>query len=333
MAIHIPRRDFITLLGGSVAAAWPLAARAQKSEGTRRVGFFIGLGDDTEARARFAAFREGLAALGWSEGRNVEIVARFGTADPDRNRAAVAEIIALAPDVVVTSNPASVAALMKAARTIPIVFTMQSDPVAAGFAESMARPGGNATGFAHFERATVTKWLELLRQIAPGTIRVAFVLDPEDLFGAQYLRALDAPASSLGIQLASVSLGDAAEFERAVAAFAREPNGGLIVPPSAGTGARRAAIIGLAAKHRLPSIYAFRYHAVEGGLISYGPDVFDLYRRPASYVDRILKGAKPADLPIQLPTKYELVINLKTAKALGLDVPLQLQQLADEVIE
>jgi putative tryptophan/tyrosine transport system substrate-binding protein len=308
-------------------ATFSLARRGPSTHET------AGLGDDTEARARFAAFREGLAALGWSEGRNVEIVARFGTADPDRNRAAVAEIIALAPDVVVTSNPASVAALMKAARTIPIVFTMQSDPVAAGFSESMARPGGNATGFAHFEQATVTKWLELLRQIAPGMIRVAFVLDPEDLFGPQYLRALDAPASSLGIQLTSVSLGDAAEFERAVAAFAREPNGGLIVPPSAGTGARRAAIIGLAAKHRLPAIYAFRYHAVEGGLISYGPDVFDLYRRPASYVDRIFKGAKPADLPIQLPTKYELVINLKTAKALGLDVPLQLQQLADEVIE
>jgi putative tryptophan/tyrosine transport system substrate-binding protein len=328
--LDLRRRELIALLGGA-AAAWPLAARAQRAERTRRIGF--GLDDDTEARARFAAFRQGLAALGWSEGRNVEIVARFGTADSERNRAAVAEIIALAPDVVVTSNPASVASLMKAARTISIVFTMQSDPVAAGFAESMARPGGNATGFAHFEQATVTKWLELLRQIATGVIRVAFVLDPKDLFGAQYLRALDAPASALGIQLTSVSLGDSAEFEQAVAAFARERNGGLIVPPSAATGARHAAIIGLAAKHHLPAIYAFRYHAVLGGLISYGPDVFDLYRRPASYVDRIFKGATPAELPIQLPTKYELVINLKTAKALGLDVPLQLQQLADEVIE
>jgi len=213
------------------------------------------------------------------------------------------------------------------------VFTMQSDPVAAGFAESLARPGGNATGFAHFEQATVTKWLELLRQVAPSISRVAFMLDPEDIFGAQYLRALAAPASSLGIQLASVSVGNAVEFELAIEAFAREPSGGLIVPPSAGTAAKRATIIGLAAKHRLPAIYAFRYHAVQGGLMSYGPDIFDLYRRPASYVDRILKGAKAAELPIQFPTKYELVVNLKTAKALGLEVPVHLQQLADEVIE
>jgi putative tryptophan/tyrosine transport system substrate-binding protein len=328
----VNRREFISLLGGA-AAAWPLAARAQQAERMRRVGFLIGIGDDAEARARLAAFQHGLAALGWIEGRNVEIVARFGGADPERNRAHVAEMIALAPDIVVTSNPASIAALIKAARTIPIVFTMQSDPVAAGFAKSLARPGGNATGFAHFEQATVTKWLELLRQVAPGVIRVAFALDPEDIFAAQYLRALAAPASSLGIQLTSVSVGDAVEFELAIEAFARAPNGGLIVPPSAGTAAKRATIIGLAAKHRLPAIYAFRYHAVQGGLMSYGPDIFDLYRRPASYVDRILKGAKAAELPIQFPTKYELVVNLKTAKALGLEVPVQLQQLADEVIE
>ncbi len=332
MTAFIGRRAFITLLGG-VAVAWPLAARAQQPERMRRIGFLIGIGDDAEARARFAAFRQGLAALGWIEGRNVEIIARFGGADPERNRAHVAEMIALAPDIVVTSNPASVAALIKAARTIPIVFTMQSDPVAAGFAESLARPGGNATGFAHFEQATVTKWLELLRQVAPSISRVAFMLDPEDIFGAQYLRALAAPASSLGIQLASVSVGNAVEFELAIEAFAREPSGGLIVPPSAGTAAKRATIIGLAAKHRLPAIYAFRYHAVQGGLMSYGPDIFDLYRRPASYVDRILKGAKAAELPIQFPTKYELVVNLKTAKALGLEVPVHLQQLADEVIE
>jgi putative ABC transport system substrate-binding protein len=299
----------------------------------RRIGFLVGADDDAEARARFGALQQGLAALGWVEGRNLEFIARFGGADPERNRAHVAEIIALAPDVVVSSNPATIAALIKAARTIPIVFTMQSDPVAAGFAESLARPGGNATGFAHFEQATVTKWLELLRQVVPGIMRVAFVLDPEDIFAARYLRALDAPASSLGIQLSSISIGDAAEFALAIEAFARAPDGGLIVPPSAGTGAKRATIIALAAKHRLPAIYAFRYLAVAGGLMSYGPDVLELFRRPASYVDRILKGAKPAELPIQLPTKYDWVINLKTAKALGVEVPVHLQQLADEVIE
>src|SRR5215831_11322458 len=313
--LDLRRREFITLLG-STAAAWPLAAPAQQVERMRRIAFLIGLGDDAEARARFAAFRQGLAEIGWIEGRNVEIVARFGGADPERNRAHVAEMVALAPDIVVTSNPASIAALIKAARTIPIVFTMQSDPVAAGFAETLARPGGNATGFAHFEQATVTKWLELLRQIAPSINRVAFLLDPEDIFGAQYLRALDAPASSLGIQLRSVSIGDAVEFELAIEAFARAPNGGLIVPPSAGTGAKRAAIIGLAGKHRLPAIYAFRYLAMQGGLMSYGPDIFDLFRRPASYDDRILKGATPAELPIQFQTKYEPMINLKTAKVL-----------------
>jgi putative ABC transport system substrate-binding protein len=318
---------------GKLHRTTKIRSRARRRGGVAARGARAGIGDDAEARARFAAFRQGLEALGWIEGRNVEIVARFGGADPERNRAHVAEMVAFAPDIVVTSNPASIAALIKAARTIPIVFTMQSDPVAAGFAESLARPGGNATGFAHFEQATVTKWLELLRQIAPSINRVAFLLDPEDIFGAQYLRALDAPASSLGIQLRSVSIGDAVEFELAIEAFARAPDGGLIVPPSAGTAAKRGTIIGLAAKHRLPAIYAFRYHAVQGGLMSYGPDIFDLYRWPASYVDRILKGAKAAELPIQFPTKYELVINLKTAKALGLEVPVQLQQLADEVIE
>jgi putative ABC transport system substrate-binding protein len=330
--LDLRRREFITLLG-STAAAWPLAAPAQQVERMRRIAFLIGLGDDAEARARFAAFRQGLAEIGWIEGRNVEIVARFGGADPERNRAHVAEMIALAPDIVVTSNPASIAALIKTARTIPIVFTMQSDPVAAGFAASLARPGGNATGFAHFEQATATKWLELLRQVAPGVSRVALLLDPEDIFGARYLHALSAPASSLGIQLTNMSVGDASEFELAIEAFAGAPNGGLIVLPSAGTGAKRVTIIGLAAKHHLPAIYAFRYWAVQGGLMSYGPDTLDLYRRPASYVDRILKGATPAELPIQFPTKYELVINLRTAKALALDVPVQLQQLADEVIE
>jgi ABC-type uncharacterized transport system substrate-binding protein len=327
----VNRRRFITLLGG--AATWPLAAGAQQPGQMRRIAFVIGLDDDQEARARFGAFQQGLAALGWVEGRNIEIISRFGTADPDLNRNVVAELVKLAPDIIVTSNPASISALMKQTRTIPIVFTMQSDPVAAGFAESLARPGSNATGFAHFEQAMATKWLELLRAIAPGVSRVATVVDPQDPFIIQYAHAIEAAASSLAIQSARVSVGDAGEFEQAIATFARASSGGLIVPPSAGTGASRALIIRLAARHRLPAIYAFGYHVAQGGLISYGPDVLDLFRRPASYVDRILNGAKPAELPIQQPTKFELIINLKTAKALGLDVPFHLQQLADQVIE
>jgi putative tryptophan/tyrosine transport system substrate-binding protein len=327
------RRAFVSALG-TAALAWPLAARAQQPARMKRVAFVIGLDDHTEGRARFAAFRQGLEALGWTEGRNIEIVARFGTADPDRNRTVVAELLNLAPDVIVTSNTITVSALMRESRTIPIVLANMSDPVAQGFAESLARPGGNVTGFtSFFEGAIATKWLELLREIAPGMIRVAVLIDPQETTGPIFVSALEAATASLGIQLTTARVRDDAEIERAVEAFARVPNGGLIVPPGPRVATRRAVILKLAGRRRLPAIYGFPYIVREGGLMSYGPDVIDLYRRPASYVDRILKGAKPADLPIQQPTKFELVVNLKTAKALGLEVPLHLQQLADEVIE
>ena len=324
------RREFITLLGGA-AAVWPLAARAQQAT-MKRVGFLTGL-DDSEARERFAAFSQALAALGWIADRNVEIVARFGTADPGRNRAHVTEIIALAPDVIVASNPITIAASIRAAPTIPIVFTLQPDPIAEGFVASLARPGGNITGFTSVEPAMAGKWVELLKQVAPAIKRVALLDDPATPLAGLFARTFADAAAALAIESIILPVRDDAEIDRAIGDFARPPNGGLILPPSAGIGAKRAAIIALAARHRVPAIYAWRYLAVEGGLMSYGPDVLDLYRRPASYVDRILKGAKPADLPVQQPTKFELVINLKTAKALGLEVPVQLQQLADEVIE
>ena len=324
------RRDFITLLGG--AAAWPLAARAQQPARMKRVGFLTGL-DDSEARERFAAFSQALAALGWIADRNVEIVARFGTADPGRNRAYVTEIIALAPDVIVASNPITIAASIRAAPTIPTVFTLQPDPIAEGFVASLARPGGNITGFTSVEPAMAGKWVELLKQVAPAIKRVALLDDPATPLAGLFARTFADAAAALAIESIILPVRDDAEIDRAIDDFARQPTGGLILPPSAGIGAKRASIIALAARHRVPAIYAWRYLAVEGGLMSYGPDVLDLYRRPASYVDRILKGAKPADLPVQQPTKFELVINLKTAKALGLDVPVQLQQLADEVIE
>jgi putative ABC transport system substrate-binding protein len=299
----------------------------------RRVAWVIGLGDDAEARARFNAFRDELAALGWIERRNIEIIARFGTADPDRNQAAVTELLRLAPNAVVTSNPALVSALMNETRTIPIVFTLQPDPVAQGFAESLARPGGNATGFTSVEQAMAGKWLELLREVAPGINRVVMLVDPQEPGGNILARALGAAASSLGIQSTTAIVRDDAEIERSIYAFAREPYGGLIVPPSAGLGSRRVSILELAARHRLPAIYAYRYWVALGGLMSYGPDLLDLYRRPASYVDRILKGANPAELPIQQPTKFELVLNLKTAKALGLTIPESFLLRADEIIE
>jgi putative ABC transport system substrate-binding protein len=325
------RREATTLLGGA-AFAWPLAARAQQPARMKRVGFLTGL-DDSEARARFAAFSQALAALGWIADRNVEIVARFGTADPGRNRAQVTEVIALAPDVIVASNPISIAASIRAASTIPIVFTLQPDPIAEGFVASLARPGGNITGFTSVEPAMAGKWVELLKQVAPAIKRVALLDDPATPLAGLFARTFADAAAALAIESIILPVRDDAEIDRAIDDFARQPNGGLILPPSAGIGAKRASIIALAAKHRVPAIYAWRYLAVEGGLMSYGPDVLDLYRRPASYVDRILKGTKPADLPVQQPTKFELVINLKTAKALGLDVPVQLQQLADEVIE
>ena len=291
------RREFITLLGG--AATWPLAARAQEQERKKRIGWLDGTADDSETRARLTAFRQKLQALGWIEGRNLEIIARFAAADPNRNRTYVAELLGLTPDVIVSSNPPSISALMKETRTIPIVFPLISDPVALGFAASLARPGRNVTGFTHFEPATATKWLELLREIAPSVSRVATLVDPRNPTGNLYVHALEAAAASLSLPLTTAPAHDGAEIEQAIGAFARNSNGGLIFPPGPLQAVHRELIVKLAAQHRLPAVYPWRYMVVEGGLMSYGPDVPDMYRGAATYVDRILKGEKPADLPVQ----------------------------------
>ncbi|MGA9197366.1 MAG: ABC transporter substrate-binding protein [Pseudolabrys sp.] len=326
------RRDFITLLGGA-AVAWPFAARAQQDTRMRRIGALVGADDDLDTQTRIGAFRQGLQQLGWVDGQNVRIDVRAGSGDADRTRRYAEELVALAPDVIVTTGSAAVAPMLKATRTVPVVFTSVVDPVGAGFVNSLARPGGNATGFVLFEYSLSAKWLELLKEVAPGVKRVAVIRDPEISGGTGQFGAIQTAAPSLGLDLIAISPREAGEVERAIAAFARAPNGGLITTSSALAVIRRDLIIGLAAKHKLPAIYHRRLFAASGGLISYGPDVIDMFRRAAGYVDLILKGEKPADLPVQAPTKYELVINLKTAKALGLTVPPRLVARADEVIE
>jgi putative tryptophan/tyrosine transport system substrate-binding protein len=329
------RREFIILLGGCAAATpWPLAVRAQQPSGMRRIGVLMNLaGDDPESTRRVVAFGQGLQELGWIVDRNVRIDTRWGAVDVDRSRSHAAELVALAPDVILASGTPSVTALLQATRTVPIVFANVIDPVGSGFAESVARPGGNATGFSMFEYGISGKWLELLKEIAPRVTRVAVLRDPALASGGGQLGALQAVASSFGMELSPVGVRDAGEIERVVAAFARGPNGGLIVTGSSLAVSHRNLIVTLAARHQLPAVYAQRYIVTGGGLISYGPDSIDPYRRAAGYVDRILRGEKPADLPVQAPTKYELVINLKTAKTLGLDVPPTLLARADEVIE
>ena len=328
------RREFITLLGGA-AAVWPIAARAQQAERVRRIGVLMAsAADDSENQARMAAFLQGMAQLGWTDGRNIRIDTRWATTNPDELRRHATELAALAPDVLVAaSGTTTVAPLLQATRTVPIVFVTVPDPVGAGFVESLARPGGNATGFINFEYGIAAKWLELLKDIAPGTTRVAVIRDSTLAVGAGQFGAVQAVAPSLGVELSPVDVRDAPEIERAVTSFARSSGGGLIVTPSPLANRHRDLIIMLTARHRLPAVYAWRYYVTDGGLISYGPDSIDQYRRAAGYVDRILKGEKPADLPVQAPTKYELVINLKTARALGLEVPPSLLARADEVIE
>ena len=326
------RREFITLLGG--AAAWPLAARAQQPERMRRIGVLMpSAADDPEFQARMTAFVQGLAQLGWLDGRNVRIDSRWGVADADRIRKYAAELVALAPDVILANSSAAVAPLLQATRTVPIVFTTVADPVGAGYVDSLARPGGNATGFIVFEYSIAAKWLELLKEIAPRVTRVAVVRESAIAAGPGQFGVIQAAAPSLGVELRPIDVRDAGEIERAIAAFAQGSNGGLIVTGSPGAIFHRELIIALAARHRLPATYSARFWATGGGLISYGPDSIDPLRRAAGYVDRILKGEKPADLPVQAPNKYETVINLKTAKALGLDVPDTLLARADEVIE
>jgi ABC-type uncharacterized transport system substrate-binding protein len=328
----VRRRKFITLLGGA-AAAWPLAARAQQAERMRRVGVLIGVADDAEGQARLVAFGQGLAQLGWTVGRNLQIEPRWGMADPANIRRYSAELVAFAPDVILTSGAASLAQLLQETRTVPIVFVNVSDPVGAGFVNSLSRPGGNATGFMQFEYSLSAKWLELLKQIAPSITRAAVLRDAALTAGIGQFAAIQSVASSVGVEVSPVNVHDAGEIERAVAAFARSPNGGLVVTSSAWVVRHRELILGLAAQHKLPAVYYRRLFANDGGLLSYGYDLLDQFRRAAGYVDRILKGEKPADLPVQAPVKYELVINLKTAKALDLEVPQTLLSVADEVIE
>jgi putative ABC transport system substrate-binding protein len=329
----VKRREFITLLGGA-AATWPLAARAQQPERMRRIGVLNGQSaDDPDAQANIAAFLQGLQQLGWTDGRNVRINHRWGAGDPAGIRRYAAELVALAPDVILATGASPLGPLLQATRTVPIVFAIVPDPVGAGFAESLARPGGNATGFMQFEYSLSGKWLELLKQIALGVTRAAVLRDPAITAGIGQFAIIQSVAPSVGVELSPVNVRDAAEIEHAVTAFARTPNGGLIVTASALSAFHRELIVALAARHKLPAVYYRRLFVVAGGLISYGPDFPDQFRRAAGYVDRILKGEKPADLPVQAPTRYELVVNLKTAKTLGLTVPDSVLARADEVIE
>jgi putative tryptophan/tyrosine transport system substrate-binding protein len=328
------RREFISLLGGA-AAAWPFAGHAQQREQMRRIGVLMSAveGDPTGLEY-ITAFAQALAELGWTVGRNVRIEYRWGAGDLDRFRRYAAELVALSPDVVLASAGSIVGALQQASRTVPIVFVTTIDPVGGGWVESPSRPGTNATGFASFEFSMSGKWLELLKEIAPGVKRVAVVRDPSVPAGSGGLAAIQTVAPSLGVELTPVGVRDAGEIERAIAAFARSSNGGLIlVGPTSSVRRHFDLVVALAARHRLPAVYPNRLFVTGGGLISYAPDSVDQYRRAAGYVDRILKGEKPADLPVQAPTKYELVINLKTAKALGLEVPATVLARADEVIE
>jgi putative ABC transport system substrate-binding protein len=326
------RRAFIALLGG--AATLPLTARAQQAERMRRIGWLTAIAaDDPEGQARLTAFVQGLQRLGWTVGQNVRIDYRWGGSNVDDIRKYAAELVALAPDAILAQSSAAVAPLLLATRTIPIVFTTVADPVGAGFIESMARPGGNATGFTNFEYSIAGKWLELLKEIAPGVTRAAVIRESAIAAGAGQFGAIQAQAQSLGVELRPLDVRDAGEIERVITAFARASNGGLIVTGSPAAVVHRGLIVALAARHRLPAVYNSRFYATSGGLLSYGPDFVDQFRRAAAYVDRILKGEKPADLPVQAPTKLELVINLKTAKELGLTVPDTVLARADEVIE
>jgi putative tryptophan/tyrosine transport system substrate-binding protein len=326
------RREFVALLG--VGAAWPVVARAQQGERMRRIGVLTGVPDaDPEAQARFAVFRQALQQLGWHEGRNVRIDYRSGAENTDNFRQSAAEMVGLAPDVIVATAGAIAGALQQVSRTVPIVLVTTIDPVGSGLVDSLARPGRNATGFLAYEYSLSGKWLELLKQIAPNVKRAAVLRDTASPAGNAQFGVIQALAPSLRVEVSPVNMRDTTELERAVATFARSANDALIVTGSPSATAHRYLLITLAARHKLPAVYFARYFVTAGGLMSYGPDFLDQYRRAAGYVDRILKGERPADMPVQAPTKFELVINLKTAKALGLDLPASVLARADEVIE
>jgi putative ABC transport system substrate-binding protein len=329
------RRDFIKVIAGS-AAVWPYAASAQQAERVRRIGVLLSVTTETDSdgQARYAVFRQALQQLGWTEGRNVRYEQRSrSVSNVDLARRNAAELVALSPDVILVAGTQNVGVLQQVTRTIPIVFAGVTDPVGAGFVESLARPGGNTTGFISFEYGLSTKWIELLKEIAPRVTRVGVLRQPGSAVGIGMWAAMQGAASSLGMELKPIGVSDAPEIERGIAAFARGSNGGLIVTPGGASVVNRDLVSTLAARRKLPAVYPFRYFVTSGGLLSYGPDLNALNRQAAGYVDRILKGEKPADLPVQAPTKYELVINLKTAKALGITVPPALLARADEVIE
>jgi putative ABC transport system substrate-binding protein len=330
----VRRREFITLLGGA-AAGWPLSAHAQQSERVRRVTFLHAYAEnDPEVLPRIVGFRQGLEALGWVENRNIRVEHRYSSGDLNRIQTYATELVRSAPDLIAGSGTAIIAALKQATDSIPIVFSVVNDPVGQGFVTTLSRPGGNITGFTFVDFPMVGKWLEMLKEIAPGVRRVTLVFDPDTApYYPVFLREFGAGPASLAVELSASPVRDEVEIEATITAFARDSGGGLIVAPDAFINTRRRLIMALADRHRLPAIYGFRQFVSEGALISYGPDTVDIVRRSASYVDRILKGENPADLPVQAPTKYELVINLKTARALGLTVPLIMQMTANEVIE
>jgi putative ABC transport system substrate-binding protein len=328
------RRDFITLLGGA-AVAWPLAARAQQGGPMRRIAYLHGLAEgDPEERARIAALQQGLAVLGWIEGRNISIDHRFASGDPREAQAIVAETVGAAPDLIIGQSTPVVAALKQATSTIPIVFVVLNDPVGQGLIANLARPGGNITGFTFIDFPITGKWLELLKAVGPSVDRAALIFNPETApYYPAYLRSFESTPRSIAVELMATPVRNEAEIEAAIANLARRPGGGLIAAPDPFTTTHRRLLMNLAQQYRLPAVYGFRQFVTEGALLSYGPDTVDIARRSASYVDRILKGEKPADLPAQAPVKFALSINLITAKKLGLEVPSQLQQIADEVIE
>ena len=326
------RREFITLLGG--AAAWPLAARAQQRERMRRIGLLLNLGsDDQEGQTRNAAFLQALQELGWTVGRNIRIDYRWGAGNAELYRKHAADLVALAPDIILTNGTSTIGPVLQTTRTVPIVFVNVTDPVAGGFMESLARPGGNATGFASAEYGMAGKWLELLKQIAPHVKHAAVIRNPRVASGSGQFGAIQAVAPFLGMETNPIDARDAGDIERGITSLAGSSNAGLIVTANGATLVHRDLIIRLAAKFKLPAVYWQRVFATSGGLMSYGDDANEQYRRAAAYVDRILKGEKPADLPVQAPTKFELVVNLKTTKALGLTIPDTLLATADEVIE
>jgi putative ABC transport system substrate-binding protein len=325
------RRDFISFVGG--AAAWPLAADAQQPTEMRRIAVIVGVADDPQGQARLASFTDGMRALGWTDGRNVHFEIRFSGGSPDRARRDAADMVGIAPDVIVANGAAVIRALQQLTKTIPVVFAQVVDPVSSGFVESLARPGGNMTGFTSVDYSIGSKWLETLKGIAPSVVRVGVLRDPTLPAGSGQLGAIQGVAAVFGVSVMALDVREVGAIERAVSTFAKEPNGGMIVLATPLATVHRDVIVQLAARERLPTIYPYRYFVTSGGLISYGIDNTDLWWRSASYVDHILKGEKPADLPVQAPTKYELAINLRTAKALGLAVPPTLLARADEVIE